>query len=117
MYFYNFLYDYEIDTILCSDKKWTNEELLVILKDYKENHKYSDTFYNDFLDYLVDNYDFKDLEIEASLDVYDMRSIDYSQADINFETPDYPMTDLKNMFENCSGTIDIDTLYFSKEKQ
>ena len=34
MYFYSFLYDYEIDTILCSDKKWTNEELLVILKDY-----------------------------------------------------------------------------------
>ena len=37
MYFYNFLYDYEIDTILCSDKKWTNEELLTILKDYKKS--------------------------------------------------------------------------------
>ena len=116
MYFYNFLYDYEVDTILCSSKKWTNEELLTMLKDYKKNNKYSDTFYNDFLDYLVDNYDFKDLEIEASLDVYDMRSIDYSQVDINFETPDYPMTDLKDMFKNCSTTIDIDTLDFSEEK-
>ena len=116
MYFYSFLYDYEIDTILCSDKKWTNEELLVILKDYKKNHKYSDTFYNDFLDYLVDNYDFKDLEIEASLDVYDMRSIDYSEADINFETPNCPMTNLKDVFKNCGATIDIDTLDFSEEK-
>ena len=116
MYFYTFFYDYEIYIILCSDKKWTNEELLVILKDYKKNHKYSDTFYNDFLDYLVDNYDFKDLEIEASLDVHDMRSVDYSEEDINFETPNYPMTDSKNMFENCSGTIDIDTLYFSEKK-
>lgn len=78
MYFYSFLYDYwdGINTILYSNKKWTNEELLAILKDYKKNYKYSDTFYNDFLDYLVDNYDFKYLEIEASLDVYDMRSID-----------------------------------------
>ena len=116
MYFYNFLYDYEIDTILYSNKKWTNEELLVILKDYKKNNKYSDTFYNDFLDYLVDNYDFKDLEIEASLDVYDMRSIDYSEADINFETPNYPMTNLKEVFKDCSKTIDIDTLDFSEEK-
>ena len=112
MYFYNFLYDYEIDTILCSNKKWTNEELLTILKDYKKNNKYSDTFYNDFLDYLVDNYDFKDLEIEAGLDVYDMRSI----ADINFETPNYPMTILKDIFIDCSATIDIDTLDFSEEK-
>ena len=116
MYFYNFLYDYEIDTILCSNKKWTNEELLVILKDYKKNNKYSDTFYNDFLDYLVDNYDFKYLEIEASLDVYDMRSIDYSEADINFETPNCPMTNLKDVFKNCGATIDIDTLDFSEEK-
>ena len=116
MYFYNFLYDYEIDTILCSNKKWTNEELLVILKDYKKNNKYSDTFYNDFLDYLVDNYDFKDLEIESSLDVYDMRSIDYSEADINFETPNCPMTNLKDVFKNCGATIDIDTLDFSEEK-
>ena len=116
MYFYSFLYDYEIDTILCSNKKWTNEELLVILKDYKKNNKYSDTFYNDFLDYLVDNYDFKDLEIEASLDVYDMRSIDYSEADINFETPNCPMTNLKDVFKNCGATIDIDTLDFSEEK-
>lgn len=116
MYFYNFLYDYEIDTTLCSSKKWTNEELLVILKDYKKNNKYSDTFYNDFLDYLVDNYDFKDLEIEASLDVYDMRSIDYSEADINFETPNCPMTNLKDVFKNCGATIDIDTLDFSEEK-
>ena len=115
MYFYSFLADYGIDTILCSNKKWTNEELLTILKDYKKNHEYSNTFYNDFLDYLVDTYDFKYLEIEDSLDVYDMRSIDYSEADINFETPDYPMTDLKNMFENCSGTIDIDTLYFTEK--
>ena len=110
MYFYNFLYDYEIDTILCSNKKWTNEELLVILKDYKKNNKYSDTFYNDFLDYLVDNYDFKDLEIEASLDVYDMRSIDYSEADINFETPNCPMTNLKNMFEKISFIILLRTM-------
>ena len=116
MYFYNFLYDYEIDTILCSNKKWTNEELLVILKDYKKNNKYSDTFYNDFLDYLVDNYDFKDLEIEASLDVYDMRSIDYSEADINFETPNCLMTNFKDVFKNCGATIDIDTLDFSEEK-
>ena len=116
MYFYTFFYDYEIYIILCSNKKWTNEELLTILKDYKKNNKYSDTFYNDFLDYLVDNYDFKDLEIEASLDVYDMRSIDYSEADINFETPNCPMTNLKDVFKNCSGTIDIDTLYFSEEK-
>ena len=116
MYFYNFLYDYEIDTTLCSSKKWTNEELLTILKDYKKNNKYSDTFYNDFLDYLVDNYDFKDLEIEASLDVYDMRSIDYSEADINFETPNCPMTNLKDVFKNCGATIDIDTLDFSEEK-
>ena len=115
MYFYSFLADYEIDTILCSNKKWTNEELLTILKNYKENHKYSDTFYCDFLNYLVDTYDFKDVEIEDYLDVYDMRSIDYSEADINFETPDYPMTDLKNMFENCSRTIDIDTLYFTEK--
>ena len=115
MYFYSFLADYGIDTILCSDKKWTNEELLTILKNYKENHKYSDTFYCDFLNYLVDTYDFKDVEIEDYLDVYDMRSIDYSEADINFETPDYPMTDLKNMFENCSRTIDIDTLYFTEK--
>lgn len=116
MYFYNFFYDYEIDNILYSNKKWTNEELLTILKDYKKNHEYSNTFYNDFLDYLVDNYDFKDLEIEASLDVYDMRSIDYSEADINFETPNYPMTILKDMFKDCSATIDIDTLDFSEEK-
>lgn len=116
MYFYNFLYDYEIDTILCSNKKWTNEELLTILKDYKKNNKYSDTFYNDFLDYLVDNYDFKDLEIEASLDVYDMRSVDYSEANINFETPNCPMTNLKDVFKNCGATIDIDTLDFSEEK-
>ena len=116
MYFYNFLYDYEIDTILYSNKKWTNEELLVILKDYKKNNKYSDTFYNDFLDHLVDNYDFKYLEIEASLDVYDMRSIDYSEADINFETPNCPMTNLKDVFKNCGATIDIDTLDFSEEK-
>lgn len=115
MYFYSFLADYGIDTILCSDKKWTNEELLTILKNYKENHKYSDTFYCDFLNYLVDTYDFKDVEIEDYLDVYDMRSVDYSEADINFETPDYPMTDLKNMFENCSRTIDIDTLYFTEK--
>ena len=115
MYFYSFLADYGIDTILCSDKKWTNEELLTILKNYKENHKYSDTFYCDFLNYLVDTYDFKDVDIEDYLDVYDMRSIDYSEADINFETPDYPMTDLKNMFENCSRTIDIDTLYFTEK--
>ena len=26
MYFYSFLADYEIDTILYSNKKWTNEE-------------------------------------------------------------------------------------------
>ena len=116
MYFYNFLYDYEIDTILCSNKKWTNEELLTILKDYKKNNKYSDTFYNDFLDYLVDNYDFKDLEIEASLDVYDMRSVDYSEANINFETPNCPITNLKDVFKNCGATIDIDTLDFSEEK-
>ena len=116
MYFYNFLYDYEIGTILCSNKKWTNEELLAILKDYKKNNKYNDTFYNDFLDYLVDNYDFKDLEIEASLDVYDMRSIDYNEEDINFETPNYPMTNFKDAFKNCSATIDIDTLDFSEEK-
>ena len=116
MYFYNFLYDYEIDTILYSNKKWTNEELLTILKDYKKNNKYSDTFYNDFLDYLVDNYDFKDLEIEASLDVYDMRSIDCSVEDINFETPNYPMTILKDVFKDCGATIDIDALDFSEEK-
>ena len=116
MYFYSFLYDYEIDTILYSNKKWTNEELLTILKDYKKNHEYRDTFYCDFLHYLVDTYDFNFVDIEDSLDVYDMRSIDYSEADINFETPNYPMTDLKNMFENCSGTIDIDTLYFSEKR-
>ena len=110
MYFYNFLYDYEIDTILCSNKKWTNEELLTILKDYKKNYKYSDTFYNDFLDYLVDNYDFKDLEIEASLDVYDMRSIDYDSSEIEV-TPDIPiehtLTNFENVFRECNMRFDI----------
>ena len=48
--------------------------------------------------------------------MYDMRSIDYSEADINFETPNYPMTDFKDAFKNCSATIDIDTLDFSEEK-
>ena len=112
MYFYSFLYDYEIDTILYSNKKWTNEELLTILKDYKKNHEYRDTFYCDFLHYLVDTYDFNFVDIEDSLDVYDMRSI----ADINFETPNYPMTILKDIFKDCSATIDIDTLDFSEEK-
>ena len=107
MYFYSFSYDYEVDTILCSSKKWTNGELLTILTNYKKNHEYSDTFYCDFLNYLVDFYDFKFLEIEDTLDVYDTRSVDYSQTDIDFDTPNYPMTDLKNMFKNCSADISI----------
>ena len=115
MYYYSFLYDYEIDTILYSNKKWTNGELSTILKDYNKNHEYRDTFYCDFLDYLVDSYGFKYLDIEDILVVYDIRSVDYGQADINFETPNYPMTDLKSVFKNCSTTVDIDTLDFSEE--
>ena len=109
MYFYSFLADYEIDTILYSNKKWTNEELLTILKNYKKNHKYSDTFYCDFLNYLVDTYDFNFLDIEDYLDVFDMRSIDYSDlppVDTNFN--DIPnITHIKDdMFKNC-GYIDF----------
>ena len=107
MYFYSFSYDYEIDTILCSNKKWTNGELLTILTNYKKNHEYSDTFYCDFLNYLVDFYDFKFLEIEDTLDVYDMRSVDYSQTDINFDTPNYPMTNFENVFKSCNILFDI----------
>lgn len=92
---------------MCSNKKWTNGELLTILINYKKNHKYSDTFYCDFLNYLVDFYDFKFLEIEDTLDVYDTRSVDYSQTDINFDTPNYPMTNLENVFKGCNVLFDI----------
>ena len=109
MYFYSFSYDYEIDTILCSNKKWTNGELLTILTNYKKNHEYSDTFYCDFLNYLVDTYDFNFLDIEDYLDVFDMRSVDYSDlppVDTNFN--DIPnITHIKDdMFKNC-GYIDF----------
>lgn len=110
MYYYSFLYDYEIDTILYSNKKWTNGELLTILKDYKKDHEYCDTFYCDFLDYLVDTYDFKYLDIEDVLEVYDIRSIDYSNlppVDTNFD--DVPnITHINDdMFKDCGCHIDF----------
>lgn len=110
MYYYSFLYDYEIDTILYSNKKWTNGELLSILKDYKKDHEYCDTFYCDFLDYLVDTYDFKYLDIEDVLEVYDMRSIDYDDSQ-TYVTPDIPieytLTNLENVFKECNMRFDI----------
>ena len=36
MYFYNFLADYDYDTVLCSKQKWSNDELLDILKEFRD---------------------------------------------------------------------------------
>ena len=35
MYFYSFLADYDCDTVLCSKQKWNNDELLDILKEFR----------------------------------------------------------------------------------
>ena len=81
MYFYSFLADYDYDTVLCSKQKWSNDELLDILKEFRNkpeakkcgNHA---ELYSDFLEYISTQYDFEFVEIEDELDVFDMRSID-----------------------------------------
>ena len=113
MYFYSFLADYDCDTVLCSKQKWSNDELLDILKEFRnkpEAKKCGKTeFYSDFLEYIIAQYDFEIVEIEDYLDVFDMRSIDYSNfppVDKTFDATPY-VTDTKDLFKSCSCYIDF----------
>ena len=114
MYFYSFLVDYDCDTVLCSKQKWSNDELLDILKEFRDrpeakkciNHS---EFYSDFLKYITTQYDFDFIEIEEYLDVFDMRSIDYSNlppVDTNFDATPY-ITNTEDLFKSCSCYIDF----------
>ena len=122
MYFYSFLSDYDYDTVLCSKQKWSNDELLDILKEFrnKPEAKKCDgcaEFYSDFLEYITTQYDFEFVEIEDYLDVFDMRSIDYSDlppVDKTFDATPYVTPINKDMFENCSY---IDCSIFFKNNQ
>lgn len=114
MYFYSFLADYDYDTVLCSKQKWSNDELLDILKEFRnkpEAKKCSNNaeFYSDFLEYITNQYDFEFVEIENYLDVFDMRSIDCSNlqpVDTSFDATPY-VTDTEDLFKTCSCYIDF----------
>ena len=122
MYFYSFLADYDCDTVLCSKQKWSNDELLDILKEFRNrpeakkcnNHS---EFYSDFLEYITTQYNFEFVKIEDELDVFDRRSIDYSDLPpVNkaFDATPY-ITHIDNdMFKNCSY---IDCSIFFKDNQ
>lgn len=114
MYFYSFLANYDCDTVLCSKQKWSNDELLDILKEFRDRPEAKkcnncSEFYSDFLEYITTQYDFDFIEIENYLDVFDMRSIDYSDlppVDTNFNATPYITQISKDMFKDC-GYIDF----------
>ena len=122
MYFYSFLADYGYDTVLCSKQKWSNDELLSILKEFRNSPKSKkcsnhSEFYSDFLEYITTQYNFEFVEIENELDVFDMRSIDYSNLPpINktFDATPYITHVNDNMFKDC-GYIDCSTFFKDNE--
>ena len=121
MYFYSFLADYDCNTILCSKQKWNNDELLDILKEFRNRpkaKKYSNhsEFYSDFLEYITTQYNFELVEIEDELDVFDRRSIDYSDlppVNKTFDATPY-ISNINDMFKNCDY---IDCSIFFKDNE
>ena len=122
MYFHSFLADYGYDTVLCSKQKWSNDELLGILKEFRSRPKAKkcnnhSEFYSDFLEYITTQYNFEFVEIENELDVFYMRSIDYSDLPPikkTFDATPY-ITHINNdMFKDC-GYIDCSTFFKDNE--
>ena len=122
MYFYSFLADYDYDTVLCSKQKWSNDELLGILNEFRNSPEAKKSnncseFYSDFLEYITTQYNFEFVEIEDVLNVFDMRSIDYSDlppVDKTFDATPYITHIGDDMFKNCSY---IDCSIFFKDNE